>query len=143
MALQWPELHAMLLHSNRRTVGQMMLFNTIMGGRVQWAVGCTLPTAQETFPNDIAVNIITSALKVHIGTSNVVALSESLPGLVGVLGGSKLGMRRLNTTGGLLSSTASLATGIADTLQGKPDVGGIFQSSRDIFKQVVNLWEDR
>jgi hypothetical protein len=143
VALQWPELYAMLLHSNRRSVGQMMLFNTVMGDRLQWAVGRTVPATQDEFSPELALNIIASALEVFLRTSDPVALSKSLPGLVDVFGGPNLLMRRLNATGELLASTADLTTGIADIFQGTPDVEAIVKSSRDMVKHVASLMKDR
>lgn len=144
VALQWPELYAMLLHSNRRSPGQMMLFNTVMGGRIQWAVGRTVPVSQEEFANETVLNIIASALKVFLRTADAVALSEALPGFLSVLGGPDLLTRRLKAIGGLLNATGDLGTGIADVFQGElPDIKGIFENSRDILQHVGTLRKDR
>jgi hypothetical protein len=143
VASQWPELYAMLLHSNRRSIGQIMLFNTVMGGRLQWAVGRTLPATQDNFPHDMALNIITSALEVSLRTTDLLALSESLPGLLHVLGGPDLLTRRLEAVGGLLSTTGDLGSGIADVFQGNPDLVGIIKDSHDILRHIAQLIKDR
>ncbi|MDJ0334957.1 hypothetical protein QMG83_06945 [Salinibacterium sp. G-O1] len=143
VASQWPELYELLLHSNRPGSDHMMMIKTFMGGQVQWAVGRCSPAAQDEFLPKFVLDIIQAALEVFVRTSDVVALSEALPGLVYVLGGPQLGTRRLNSIAELLSSGAGLATGIAGGFQGNLNVVEAFLDARDVAKQVSNLVDDR
>jgi hypothetical protein len=111
-ARHWPEVYAMLRHSNDPGTQARVLCNVATPGRVQWAVADHLGGAQpEQIENEQILDLIGASLQTF---QRVVNFPVELPGLIQVLGGPDRTTRRLTAVAGLLGATSD----IGQSLQG-------------------------
>lgn len=135
VALNWPDMYAMLLHSNRRTRRERMLCNINIGGRVQWAVVEEIPVGADELSNDQALAVAFAAVQTFVRIANL----PELPGLFDVLGGPDLVSRRLTATAGLFYSAAGVLGGFAT---GVPDLSAIIDGAREFVTHARALITD-
>jgi hypothetical protein len=135
-ALHWPDVYAMLLHSNSRAARARALCNVVTPGRIQWVVADQLRGAQREYvSNEHILDIVSTSLHTFLRVSD---FPSELPGVIEVLGGPDRITRRLKAVGGLLGATAD----IGQVFQGgvrADELLDLAKAARDAVKNLLEL----
>jgi hypothetical protein len=105
VAQHWPDVHAMLLDSNRAAPEGRVLCKVITPGVTQWAVADPVLDSQL---NDITSEHLTDLVGTAVRTTVRALDPIQLPGLIRVLGGPDRTSRRLKAFSSLLGAGADL-----------------------------------
>lgn len=111
VARHWPDVHSMLLHSNRAAPEGRALCNVITPGVTQWVVADPVLDSQL---KDITSEHLTDLVGTAVRTTVRALDPIQLPGLLHVLGGPDRTTRRLTALSSLLGAGAN----IGGTFQG-------------------------
>lgn len=136
VAVEWPDIYAMLRDSQRGTPGQRILANVHTSTRVQWVVADELRGARrEGIDPREAEELINTALKTVIRASQFYI---ELPGVMQVLGGPDRLSRRLKGVSTLFMSAADFGTGVMDGMQ-VDELVGLAKSVREFVGGLMGL----
>ena len=135
---RWPDLYAMLLHSNTRDTRARILCKMATPGQVQWVVADQLRGAErEYIDNERVLDLISTALETYLRVSRYLV---ELPGVFEVIGGPDRTTRGLNAIGGLLTAAGNIGQTFEDGVLAD-ELVQLASDARDFVKSLLELRE--